>query len=610
MTISALGTGSGLPLNDLTEQLVAAEGAATTFRLDRDQSRAETLLSAFGLLKVGLSGFQSSLSGLGNLSTFQNRSATSSDEEKFTVTADSTAAPGVIAIEVVKKGDQHRASTSGLIDTDGDPAEDGDAVIGGGTLTITQGTDSFEVVIKPSQSTLNDIRDAINSATGNTGVAASVINTGSEAVLTLTATDVGTDNEFSVSVDDVDGDVTDGSGLSQLRFDPDMVLVGSKVSEDQAADDAEITLDGQTVTNTSSNVFDEAIDGVVVTALEVTEEEERITVTRDTENARSLVEGFVSSYNQLAATFRQLNSYNEDSGQASILFADPLVRSAEAQLRNLITTVVSENPEGVQTLSNVGVGFGDNGELVLDSVALANALDSDFEAVGVLFASDGRPEDLQHELLSGSFDASGTVVGDGSLTIKVGDSSFTVAISAGLGNNTVSGIRDAINNASNNKGVTASLVTINDGAGGTDVQLLLTSDTAGSNGRLTVTVDDDDGNDADASGLSALAQDNLTVAQETSRSTPTGIAVQIDAFIERFVQSDGVIEAREDGLNSELADIASQREQLERRLQALQDRLVAKFSALDALVAQLNQTSQFLQQQFANISKISEVKKN
>ena len=78
------------------------------------------------------------------------------------------------------------------------------------------------------------------------------------------------------------------------------------------------------------------------------------------------------------------------------------------------------------------------------------------------------------------------------------DASQTVSITIDSTNNTVSGIRDAINSSA--AGVTASLV-----VDGNQTRLLLTADTSGASTALSISVDDDDGNDSDSSNLSSLA---------------------------------------------------------------------------------------------------------
>ena len=108
-----------------------------------------------------------------------------------------------------------------------------------------------------------------------------------------------------------------------------------------------------------------------------------------------------------------------------------------------------------------------------------------------------------NKIASANFASQTTTVGDGTLTIGVGSSSFDVAITAGV-NDTVAGIRDAINNAPGNTGVKASLLTVSDGAGGTAVKLVLTSTNTGAANQISVSVADSDGTNTDNTGLSQL----------------------------------------------------------------------------------------------------------
>ena len=76
---------------------------------------------------------------------------------------------------------------------------------------------------------------------------------------------------------------------------------------------------------------------------------------------------------------------------------------------------------------------------------------------------------------------------------------------------------------------------------------------------------------------------------------------QLDDLLDNFLQSDGFIASREESINESLDDIEDDRIRLDDRIAALETRLIRQFSALDALVAQFNQTSSFLAQQLANL---------
>jgi flagellar hook-associated protein 2 len=120
----------------------------------------------------------------------------------------------------------------------------------------------------------------------------------------------------------------------------------------------------------------------------------------------------------------------------------------------------------------------------------------------------------QQKLASAGFATPNDVIGSGSLTIQFGTydsgtNSFTAnankatqSLSIDPTNNTLAGIRDAINAA--NAGVSATI--INDGSASGN-RLVLTSTDSGAANSLKISVTDADGNGLDSSGLSALAYD-------------------------------------------------------------------------------------------------------
>lgn len=81
-----------------------------------------------------------------------------------------------------------------------------------------------------------------------------------------------------------------------------------------------------------------------------------------------------------------------------------------------------------------------------------------------------------------------------------------------------------------------------------------------------------------------------------------GIAERTVNVVSDFLASDGLLAARTEGLNNDLEDIQQQRERLEMRLEALEERLFNQFSAADSLIAQLNSTGDFVSQQLAALA--------
>ena len=111
-----------------------------------------------------------------------------------------------------------------------------------------------------------------------------------------------------------------------------------------------------------------------------------------------------------------------------------------------------------------------------------------------------------HKLVSNAnFTSTSDEVGTGDITLSLGGVGFTINVISGE-NSSLLGIRDAINDNTENPGITASILTVSDGAGGTVSKLVLTADETGEDNNITVSVSgDSDGNDTDDSGLSAFA---------------------------------------------------------------------------------------------------------
>ncbi len=119
---------------------------------------------------------------------------------------------------------------------------------------------------------------------------------------------------------------------------------------------------------------------------------------------------------------------------------------------------------------------------------------------------------------SAAFTGSDETVGTGTLTVQVGTGE-AVDIKIDSDHNTLSGIAQAINDA--DTGVTAGV--INDGGG--NFYLTLQSQETGANNTIKLTMQDDDGDNNDSSGLSSLYTDpsaqTLTETQAASNAQLT-----------------------------------------------------------------------------------------
>ncbi len=384
--ISVPGLGSGLDVSSIVSQLVAVEGDTKTLLLANQQADIKDEITAFGSLKSMLSTFQSSATTLSLPSTFEASLATSSDTSIFTASTTGSVAPGSFEIEVRDMAEAHKLLSAGFTDAD--------TVIGEGTLTISVGGSSFDVSIDSSNSTVSGVRDAINDATDNTGISATLITvddgTGNDTLtkLVLRSENTGTDNAITITVNDTDDSIhTDASGLSALYYDTGDATSPEQLTEIVAATDAEVYIDGQKVLSDSNTVVD-AIQGVTINVVaEDTGTNYTLTIGDDKVRVSAAIELFVSNYNSFISLTNNYTAYDVDTGDAGIFLGDATLRNLRNQVRSEISNSVDDIGGSYTMLLDIGITTNIDGSLSIDSSELADALNTNFDDVGSLFSS-------------------------------------------------------------------------------------------------------------------------------------------------------------------------------------------------------------------------------
>lgn len=369
--VSVSGVGSGLDLASLLKQLIAAEKQAPTARFDADQAATRTKLSSIGSLKGAVAGLKDATAPLKALGAFSRNTAISADPELFTASADSSAVAGHYEIEVKSLANAAKLA-SGPIATSATP-------VGTGTLTISVGAMSMSLTIAAPNNSLAAIRDAINGASSNPGVRASIITADDGAHLVLTGQETGTDHAITVTRSGGDG------GLDQLVYNPGVL---ENLTVKQAATDASVVVDGFEYTSHSNQVTG-PIGGVTISlkGAEVGTKKD-LEVARDVEAVKTALKDFVTAYNKLVTTVTSVTAYNASTHTAAPLSGDALPRSMSQQIRSLLGKAIEDAPDAFDALSDIGFTTGTDGQLKLDETALTKALDENYTAVQAMFAGD------------------------------------------------------------------------------------------------------------------------------------------------------------------------------------------------------------------------------
>lgn len=372
-TISSPGLGSGLDINAIVSQLMAIERQPLN-RLEQKRQGFEAQLSAYGTLKSALDSFRSAMGGLDSPDDFKLYTASSSDETIFTATASSTASVGVYDIQVNNLAEAHKMGSQSYADKDTTTVGNS-----GDTVTITINSQSMTVAI--GGKTLEQIRDAINTAsdalaadsnaTNDVDVTASIVQENSSSYyLTLTSDNTGTTYAMSLAFKDSGGAaITDPLGMATIN----------------AAEDSSLVIDGTYTITRSSNTVSDAIEGVTLNLLkEDTVNTYSLTVDRDISGVTDKVQSFVDAYNDLKKTIDDL--------RAGDLAGDNTLLDIQRRLFNEINTTPSGISSAYSYLGEVGVTIQKDGTMKLDGDALTlkTALETDFNGVAELFGNNDQ----------------------------------------------------------------------------------------------------------------------------------------------------------------------------------------------------------------------------
>lgn len=385
MSLSSPGIGSGLDVNGIVDQLVALERRPIT-QLQTAKAKLDTQLSSFGLMQSYLSNLQSIAGKLGSAGTWTRSTATSSDATSVGVSASPGAVAARYSVEVTALASAQSLSSGVFADPDD---------LGTGTLTITRGGTSVDVVIGEGETSLQAVRDKINAA--NAGVSAAIVQDAGGPLLVLSGSDTGAANAFTVSVAGAAG------SLGTLAYPGGLV-------ERRAAADAQFTINGVPLSS-ARNQLENVIDGISLTLNRLTSGPVEIDVVPDTGAMKKDIGDFIAAYNELNRFLAAQTKYDEASRQAGALQGDRTAVGLIAKLRALVQ-VPSTASAVFGRLADLGISLQRDGSLKLDDAKLAEALANPAE-VGKALGNEGNGLALGFKAL-----ADGMIGSDGALTAR------------------------------------------------------------------------------------------------------------------------------------------------------------------------------------------------
>ncbi len=192
---------------------------------------------------------------------------------------------------------------------------------------------------------------------------------------------------------------------STLQQTSSIFNVGFAVDED--AQDAQMSVDGTTVTR-SNNTIDDVIDGVTFSLLAETGVGEEITanIGADTEIAKAAIMNFVDSYNEFRIFAAEQIATDDDGAPAedAVLSSSSTLRTILSRVNAEVATVVDGIAGGnFDRLADIGLSFTDfpgdsetpftRNIITVDETSRDSALAANFDQVRSLFEFDFTTDD-------------------------------------------------------------------------------------------------------------------------------------------------------------------------------------------------------------------------
>lgn len=360
-----IGTVGKIDSNDINKMLIGSSVSA------RSASPADTTelgpsptrISSTGKLQHALSQVVEATRRLSQADTWRATKATSSAPEVLDATTQQADTKEKIEVRVDQVA-THQSTIAPLYSPLATP-------IGLGTLDIELGSwnsahSSFisnpnwpkaRVSTGPGDTSVQRLRDKINAA--GIGVIANVVSDPTGSYLLLRAAAPGLENGFKVTTQaDPSASEDEARALSALGFDPTSNPNGMQLA--QAAQDAVLKVNGQRLTS-SSNFIEDVVPGVDVTAKKASSQPVSIALQPDRDVAKSLVENFVHSYNDLQSQLSQTQS------------ADAPTLAAATAVQKGIESIWSnqdEHTELRQSMAQLGISLDENKQLALNPSTL------------------------------------------------------------------------------------------------------------------------------------------------------------------------------------------------------------------------------------------------
>lgn len=343
----------------------------------------QTQLSAWGKISGAISSLDTAVGNIADPSSFNNRSATSSNESAATATVTKSATPGqydLSHITLAKTQSLYSPSYASASATLGSGSS--------GTLTFSLANGQSETVsVSSTNNNLNGIAQAINQKSGGL-ISASVVGGSTGDRLVFTGNQTGSQESFTVA---------GTGGLSGLSY------TGSgsgTLTQARAATNATLQVNGVPISSNSNTLTSAIPNGsVTLTGSGST----AVSVNVDASKLSDSVSSVISKINSAVSTVKKETAFNKGSGSSSTQSGPLLGNYSASNLSNQLLSAVSGLSTGSLSGRDIGITVSKDGALSFDSALFASAFKSNPSGVNALVT---QLHDRMHTVTQGALGAS------------------------------------------------------------------------------------------------------------------------------------------------------------------------------------------------------------
>jgi flagellar hook-associated protein 2 len=372
-SFSVGGLSTGIDYNDLISKLIEVQRQPIHILEDKKSAYNEKI-TLYGTLSTKLSALKSAIDNLKTSANFYAKSVSVSDSDVLEATVSGSASTGNYSVTVTTLASEENEVHSGTAASTTVINNSG----GNRVFQYTYGGTQRTLTVANGK-TLEGLKNLINNDTDNPGVTATIVNDGVGATpyrLILKGEDTGATKTITIDA----GTTLDGTG-STTDFR------SSTFTETKTASDSDFTIDDLRIKRSSNSITD-VITGMTVNLKKDGIVSSTISVTPDRDTIKEQINSFVSAYNEVADFISANTAYDTSTGKSGTLAGEGTVRNIESRLRSIISSEVSDQPDEMGILAQLGITTDSKtGRLNVNSSTLDSKLASDLDNIAALFTN-------------------------------------------------------------------------------------------------------------------------------------------------------------------------------------------------------------------------------